>query len=83
MKKLFGMIAIVLLFSSVVFGETTKISETIIKTDHKDWHWFKTGIICVDGYKFVVVTTVTRESDAISIVQFYTNENGNAVAAKC
>ena len=59
MKKLFGMIAIVLLFSSVVFGETTKLSETIIKTDHKDWHWFKTGVICVDGYKFVVVTTVT------------------------
>ena len=83
MKKLFGMIAIVLLFSSVVFGETTKLSETIIKTDHKDWHWFKTGVICVDGYKFVVVTTVTRESDAISIVQLYENWMERVIPASC
>ena len=83
MKKLFGMIAIVLLFSFVVFGETTKLSETIIKNDDKNKTWFSTATICVDGYKFVVVTQQTKRIDEISIVQFYTNENGKTVAAKC
>ena len=81
MKKLFGMIAIVLLFSSVVFGETKKLTETHITKDWKDKSWFRTATICVDGYKFVVVSETF--SSAISIVQFYTNENGKTVAAKC
>ena len=41
MKKLFGLIAIVLLFSSIAFGETTILSENLIKS--KNNHWFSTA----------------------------------------
>ena len=85
MKKLFGMIAIVLLFSSVVFAETIILSETMMKRDDYTGNndWFKTATICVDGYKFVVVTNLGTESSNVSIVQFYEFECGKTVAAKC
>ena len=90
MKKLFGMIAIVLLFSSVVFAKTTKLTETQIKSN-KGGIVFAVRTVCVDGYKFVVVRD--REARGIpgaggitvsvSMVQFYENQNGKAVPAKC
>ena len=40
--------------------------------------------ICIDGYKFVVVQEwIKGESISVSMVQFYENQNGNAVPAKC
>ena len=40
--------------------------------------------VCVGGYKFVVVQDwITGDSISISIVQFYENQNGNAVPARC
>ena len=105
MKKLFGMIAILLLFSSVVFGETTKLSETQIKHNNGNDVVFAVRTICVDGYKFVVTrdietmkdfqrggtfteqgnwgTTSVSISTTVSTVQFYENQNGKAVPAKC
>ena len=77
MKKLFGMIAIVLLFSSVVFGETVRIDNDTLGRLFR----YNVSTVCVDGYKFVIVGT--GENGATSIVQFYTNENGKTVAAKC
>ena len=90
MKKLFGMIAIVLLFSSVVFGKTTKLSETQIK-HNKGIIVFAVRTICVDGYKFVVTRDKAVYGNAVtggvglslSTVQFYENQNGKAVPAKC
>ena len=95
MKKLFGMIAIVLLFSSVVFAKTTKLSETQIKSNDGEYV-VAVRTICVDGYKFVVTRDVkhdfhqqigrwgtTSVSTTLSTVQFYENQNGNAVPAKC
>ena len=91
MKKLFGMIAIVLLFSSVVFGETTKLSETVIKHNNGKDVVFAVRTICTDGYKFVTVRSLDVRgipgaggiATGLSIVQFYENKNGNAVPARC
>ena len=94
MKKLFGMIAIVLLFSSTVFAGTKLLNETLIKG--KD-HYIKFAVrtICVDGYKFVVTRDLQNAyehsskwgsvsiSTTVSTVQFYENQNGKAVPAKC
>ena len=51
MKKLFGMIAIVLLFSSVVFAKSKRIDTDILGRDDRP----KVTTICIDGYKFVLV----------------------------
>ena len=57
-------------------------TETLTKHDMHGEYDLRT--ICVDGYKFVVVQDWIRNtSNSISIVQFYTNENGKAVPAKC
>ena len=91
MKKLFGMIAIVLLFSSVVFGETTKLSETIIKHNNGNDVVFAVRTICTDGYKFVVVRSLDKRgvpatggiTAGLAITQSYENQNGKAVPAQC
>ena len=77
MKKLFGMIAIVLLFSSVVFGETVRIDIDTLGIFYK----YEVSTVCVDGYKFVIVGT--GENGTTSIVQFYEFEYGKTVPAKC
>ena len=86
MKKLFGMIAIVLLFSSVVFAGSKLINRYELPDET-----MAIRTICTDGYKFITV----RSSDVrgipgaggiatgLSIVQFYENKNGNAVPARC
>ena len=98
MKKLFGIIAMVLLSSSVVFAGTRLLDETQIKGSDGGIK-FTVRTICVDDYKFVVVRTTvasyasqndnseinTSVSTAVSVTttQFYENHNGKAVPAKC
>ena len=85
MKKLFGMIAIVLLFSSVVFAGTRLIKRDLLTET------MAIRTICTDGYKFVVVRSIDVRgipgsggvATGLSIVQFYENQNGKAVPAKC
>ena len=77
MKKLFGMIAIVLLFSSVVFGVTVRIDNDTLGRLFR----YDVSTVCVDGYKFVIVDT--GENGSTSIVQFYEFEYGKTVPAKC
>ena len=77
MKKLFGMIAIILLFSSVVFGVTVRIDNDTLGIFYK----YEVSTVCVDGYKFVIVDT--GENGSTSIVQFYEFEYGKTVPAKC
>ena len=84
MKKLFGMIAIVLLFSSVVFAEIDLIErDTIGYSRDGSSNAFTIRTICVDGYKFVHTRDTGNNANSISMVQFYENQNGNAVPAKC
>ena len=86
MKKLFGMIAIVLLFSSVVFAGTRLIKRDLLADES-----FAIRTICTDGYKFVTVRSLDVRgipgaggvATGLSIVQFYENQNGKAVPAKC
>ena len=63
MKKLFGMIAIVLFFSSIGYGKTTVIdSEKIMYTTVYE--------LCTGGYKFVMVREYENKTGiALSIVQ--------------
>ena len=65
------------------FQVTLKLNETTTKRDDKNWKWFKTATICVDGYKFVVVAEKAERIDEISIVHFYEFEYGKTVPAKC
>ena len=79
MKKLFGMIAIVLLFSSVVFAKSKRIDTDILGRDDRP----KVTTICIDGYKFVLVGDTLKNAAAHGIVQFYINQNGNVIPATC
>ena len=93
MKKLFGMIAIVLLFSSVVFAGTKLLDlqtgKTINVSELGDT--LAVFVLCNDGYKFVIVRSYDERgipatggvATGLSIVQFYENKNGNAVPARC
>ena len=90
MKKLFGMIAIVLLFSSVVFAGTRLLNETKVEGEDGVLK-FAVRTICTDGYKFVVVRSVDMRGKHVSggitaglaITQSYENQNGKAVPARC
>ena len=86
MKKLFGMIAIVLLFSSVVFAGSKLTQRTSIQNDK-----FAIYEICTSGYKFVIVRSLDKRgvpatggiTAGLTITQFYENQNGKAVPARC
>ena len=65
MKKLFGMIAIVLLFSSVVFAKSKLIQRDMIQDA------FAVRTVCIDGYKFVI----SRNPNTRSMVQFFERED--------
>ena len=100
MKKLFGIIAVVLLSSSVVFAGTRLLDETQIKGSDGGIK-FTARTICVDDYKFVVVRTVVKYDKtenqydtsevkepvgigvSVTTTQFYENQNGKAVPARC
>ena len=62
MKKLFGMIAIILLFSSVVFAGTKLLNETLVKGKDGGTK-FAIRTICVDGYKFVVTKDLVSKEN--------------------
>ena len=53
MKKLFGMIAIVLLFSSVVFAGTRLLNETKVEGEDGVLK-FAVRTICTDGYNLLL-----------------------------
>ena len=90
MKKLFGMIAIVLLISSVVLAGTGLLYETQVRGTDGNIK-FAVRTICTDGYKFVVVRSVDIRGGratggitaGLAITQSYENQNGKAVPAKC
>ena len=80
MKKLFGMIAIVLLFSSVVFAEIELIErDTIRYSRDGSSNAFTIRTICVDGYKFVAV----RAPEAISVTQAFEIRGDQSLPAVC
>ena len=86
MKKLFGMIAIILFLSSVVFAGSKLTQRTSIQDDK-----FAIYEICTSGYKFVIVRSKDKRdipgaggiTAGLTITQFYENKNGNTVPAKC
>ena len=79
MRKLFGIIIIMFLFSSVVFAKSKRIDTDILGRDDRP----KVTTICVDGYKFVLVGDTVSKAAAHGIVQFYINQNGNVIPATC
>ena len=80
MKKLFGMIAIVLLFSSVVFAEIIEKESIVLALGTS--HGVEIKIVCIDGYKFVVADRGNVEGN-LRLIQFYEFEYGKTVPAKC
>ena len=86
MKKLFGIIIIISLFSTLAYAGTRLIKRDLLSDES-----IAIRTICTDGYKFVTVRSIDVRgipgaggiATALSIVQFYENKNGNAVPAKC
>ena len=68
--------------SSSILAETKILSETHIKGKSDNKYKFAIRTLCIDGYKFVVVRDI-RGGIALSIVQYFENQNGNSVPAKC
>ena len=81
MKKIIGIVIASMMFANIGFAEIRLIEEKTLKGKKAANYYMAT--VCVDGYKFVIVRTGTG-GRAISMVQFFENENNSRVGpAKC
>ncbi len=77
MKKLFGILIIIFLFSSVVYAGSKLIERDTIGRA------FSVRTICVDGYKFVTTRDTDMNATSVSIVQFYVSKKDKVIPATC
>jgi len=86
MKKLFGIIIIISLFSTLAYAGTRLIKRDLLADES-----FAVRTICTDGYKFVVVRSLDKRgvpatggiTAGLAITQSYENQNGKVVPAQC
>ena len=77
MRLLFAAIILTLLSQSA-WAEARSIDKTDMQGN------YKLRTICVDGYKFVVVSNYGgTTTQRLAMVQFYEERNGVALPAKC
>ena len=90
MQKLIITFFVLLLFPLTGSADTKLLDEVQLKG--KDGATkFAVRTVCIDGYKFVITRDLqylvgNHKEDvtaALSTVQFYENDNGKAVPAKC
>ena len=83
MKKLFGLVFIILMFANIGFAEMRLIEEHIMKSRIKNFKRNVVSTVCIDGCKFVITATTGGRS----IVQFYEDADESdhylIVPAKC
>ena len=83
MKKLLGIVTLVLLCSSVGMAEIKVLEERWLKENEHPGRP-NLSVICIDGLKFgMAYDSVGKMTRAISLVQIFEERDGKSLPAKC